>query len=209
MKELWKDIDGYAGMYAVSSLGRVKALARTVVMKNGVVRNHKERFLVQDPYYSNTTMYFRVTLCKENVSQRFTVHQLVAKAFIPNPECKPHVNHINNDGSKNYVTNLEWCTHSENMIHAQKQGRLTASQVKGGQTIKAIKEAASVEKYTKLIGNVYGSWRVLRYLTQSSGRYYMECLCTGCNKTVRKQEVNRLLQLKVSCCQSCRSKQKI
>ena len=71
----------------------------------------------------NQTKYERVTLSKEGVKSRFLVHRLVAQAFIPNPENKPDINHIDNNGQNNHVDNLEWCTHSENMQHCHAQGR--------------------------------------------------------------------------------------
>lgn len=205
--EIWKDVPDYVGMYEVSNFGNVRAVARTIRMKNGVVRKHKMRILVPDIYSSNTTTYFRVTLSKDNKQRRFGIHQLVAKVFIPNPDSKPHVNHIDNNGQNNAVGNLEWCTHSENMLHAQTQGRLTASQQKGGQSIKAIKEATSKAKWEAVIGKEFGSWKVLHFSKKVNNRYYVTCLCTKCNETVRNQEVNRLLNNSVSnCCQKCASK---
>lgn len=52
------------------------------------------------------------------------LHRLLAKTFIPNPENKPYVNHIDNDPSNNRLDNLEWCTQRENIHHAMKQGRM-------------------------------------------------------------------------------------
>ena len=64
--------------------------------------------------------YLRVTLSKHSKTKRFQVHRLVAKAFIPNPENKPCVNHIDGNPSNNNVNNLEWCTYSENELHSYK-----------------------------------------------------------------------------------------
>ena len=64
--------------------------------------------------------YTMVTLFKKNVRHQKLVHRLVAEAFIPNPENKPQVNHINGEKDDNRVDNLEWSTRSENMQHAHK-----------------------------------------------------------------------------------------
>jgi transcriptional regulator with XRE-family HTH domain len=66
--------------------------------------------------------YERVNLTHKGKSKQYFIHRLVAMAFIPNPEHKPEVNHINGDKSCNYDYNLEWVTHSENEIHAFKTG---------------------------------------------------------------------------------------
>lgn len=58
-----------------------------------------------------------VNLHNDSIQKKYSVHRLVAKAFIPNPENKPQINHINGLKHDNRIENLEWCTHSENMIH--------------------------------------------------------------------------------------------
>ena len=109
--EVWKDIQGYKGLYKVSNLGRVKSLNRIVTYKNGVKRLYKGKIL---NLLMNKSGYFKVFLCKGNsVKQRY-VHQLVAQAFIPNPNNLLEVNHIDEDKSNNRVSNLEWCTREYN-----------------------------------------------------------------------------------------------
>lgn len=117
-EEVWKSVAGYEGLYEVSNFGRVRALARTITDKNGRVSNIKERMMKQP--LSNTG-YHHTALTKNKVLTTTNVHRLIAEAFIPNPDNKPCVNHIDGDKSNNSITNLEWVTHRENMEHASRR----------------------------------------------------------------------------------------
>jgi hypothetical protein len=102
MEEIWKDIEGYEGLYQISSLGRVKSLKD---------RWGKERIR---KLKTGTNGYHFINLSKTGKVEVFMVHRLVAKAFIPNPDNKPEVNHKDGSKQNNCVTNLEWATRSEN-----------------------------------------------------------------------------------------------
>mgnify|MGYP003428123665 CR=1 FL=1 len=104
MIEVWKDVKGYEGLYKISNLGRVKNKYDNFV-KGNVIRG-----------------YVRISLSKNRNVKTTSIHRLVAEAFIPNPENKPYVNHINCDKTNNVVTNLEWCTQLENIQHCIKNG---------------------------------------------------------------------------------------
>lgn len=119
MQETWKDIDDYKGLYQISNLGRVKSLNRVVIKKNGVHHPFKEKILSCE---INNKGYIMVALCKNTKIKLFSVHRLVAKAFIPNPNNLSQVNHKDRNKENNHVNNLEWCTQSVNMQHAYKQG---------------------------------------------------------------------------------------
>lgn len=110
MCEIWKDIEGYEGYYQVSNLGRVKSLERLVIGKNGkrYFCESKELFGTVD-----STGYLMVTLRKDGTRKTISVHRLVAKTFIPNPDGKPTVDHINRVTTDNRVDNLRWATMSE------------------------------------------------------------------------------------------------
>lgn len=109
--EIWKDVKGYEGYYQVSNLGRVKGVERFVRQGNSI-RHVKERLV---KIYRGGHGYLCATLCKDKKSKTITVHRLIAKAFIPNPDNKPEVDHINTNRTDCRLENLRWVTHAENM----------------------------------------------------------------------------------------------
>jgi hypothetical protein len=121
VKEVWKPVVGYEGLYEVSNYGNVRSLERTVVDKNGAIRPvhsklltwHKSKITKRHPIAR-----YHVELWKDNKRKAVKVHRLVAQAFIPNSDGKPQINHKDGDPSNNAVTNLEWVTSSENNKHA-------------------------------------------------------------------------------------------
>lgn len=115
--EVWKDIEGFEGIYQISNLGRVKVLDREVPHWRGGVSIRKSRII--NPYKTNAG-YMIVSLTKECKESRFLVHRLVAKSFLSNRNKKAQVNHINGIKTDNSVGNLEWCSRSENIRHADK-----------------------------------------------------------------------------------------
>ena len=117
MTEIWKDIAGWEEFYQVSNLGRVKRMANIVIKKNGHSYRCKSHIL-KPKIESNG--YVRLHLAKTDKTKFLLLHRLVAEAFIDNPENKPQINHKDGDKANNSISNLEWCTGSENMIHAYK-----------------------------------------------------------------------------------------
>lgn len=141
MTEVWKDIEGYEGYYQVSNLGRVKSLERLVIGKNGkrYFCESKELFGTVD-----STGYLMVTLRKDGARKTISIHRLVAKTFIPNPENKPTVDHINRNKTDNHVENLRWATHLEQADNTDHKKPIVAIK---GETILYFESAKQAEKY--------------------------------------------------------------
>lgn len=131
MKE-WKTIQRFKGQYQVSNFGEVRNLVTGKILKPAIVSNRKGN----DGYY--------VVNIKKKL---YYVHRLVAEAFLPNPENKPQVNHIDGNKKNNNLNNLEWCTGSENIKHSYYIG-LRAS-------TKGQKATAKQKEWRKIFGQKY------------------------------------------------------
>lgn len=119
--EIWKDIPEYEGLYQVSNFGRVKSFKRK--------GNNKERILTASN--NNTKKYWKVQLSKKDKIKHFSVHKLVALAFIPNPENLPCVNHKDENKDNNHVSNLEWCTYQYNTNYGTRNERARNKMING------------------------------------------------------------------------------
>ena len=111
MEEIWKDIECFEGLYQVSNLGRVKRVATGRVLKGCKDRGG----------------YLLVGLYKQGSASKKLIHRLVAQAFIPNPEHKSEINHIDENKTNNMVSNLEWMTAKENSNHGKRNERVSKS----------------------------------------------------------------------------------
>lgn len=115
----WRDVPGFVGLYEVPSAGQIRSVAR--LRRDG--RRLRERILKPIPH--PTQLYFRVSLHRSDSAgkvQTIKVHRAVASAFLPNPEGKSQVNHINLCRTDNRVENLEWTTAAENNAHRRDAG---------------------------------------------------------------------------------------
>ena len=104
--------------------------------------------------------YKHIILRKDNKAKGFSIHRLVALAFIPNPESKPEVNHIDGNKDNNYASNFEWCNASENALHALSLGlRKSVKGEKHGRSILREDQAKEI-KYspnsTKDLAKLFG-----------------------------------------------------
>ena len=176
-EEIWKDIEGYEGYYQISTQQRVRSLDRTVICKDGQIKSVKGRILKQR---INTCGkgYYIVCLCKEAVAVVFSIHRLVALAFIPNPGNLPEVNHIDGDTRNNDISNLEWCTHQQNCLHAYKANLRQPPRASLGKFGSQNPHSKTVGQYTtdgKLITLYGGACEAARILGWSQGMISNAC----------------------------------
>ena len=118
-EEVWRDIEGYEGLYQVSDLGRVRSIDRIEECVDGRKRKRNGRTLKQ---CKSRKGYLRVHLHSNNKGIVTLAHRLVAISFLSNPLAKETVNHKNGVKSDNRAVNLEWATNSENIRHATLNG---------------------------------------------------------------------------------------
>lgn len=109
-EEIWKEIE-FKG-YFISNFGRLKGRSGKI-LKTPINKNTGYHMVCIRPYKQSRKM------------KCLKISRLVAKAFVPNPENKPFVNHIDGNKLNNFYKNLEWCTNQENIIHAYKHGLIT------------------------------------------------------------------------------------
>ena len=171
MSEIWKDIQGYEGLYQVSNLGRV----RSYLKLNG-------RGLDKNPHILTPKVdkdgYFEFNLRKNKTSKYFRCHRLVAQAFIDNAENEPQVNHINGIKTDNRVENLEWVSVIENIHHAFATGLRVKTPLNNLKSIK-------VAQYT-LDGKLVKIYPSMREVERQTG-FKHTCIC---NATKSKTHVS-------------------
>lgn len=153
-KETWKDVLGYAGLYQVSDLGRVRSLGRECNSKNGSKQRKKERILTQEITVHG---YCRVRLFDaEGNAKHFAVHRLVINAFVGVLDCD--VNHINEIKTDNRLVNLEYCTRKYNCNYGTRNKRISEKndginsravlQIKDGIIVNRFNSRIEAEKQT-------------------------------------------------------------
>lgn len=115
MKEIWKPISGFEGLYEVSNMGNVRSVDR--IVKRGNCFEKRKSHLMSAVVSDGTHGYSFVNLYMNGKTYPKRVHRLVAEAFIPNPENKPCIDHINTIRNDNSVENLRWVTYKENALN--------------------------------------------------------------------------------------------
>ena len=161
--EIWRDIEGYEGLYQVSNCGRVRSL------KFG-----KERILNPVKIGSG---YLQVGLYKNEKQKKFKVHRLVAKAFIPNPNNLPEINHRDEDKTNNKVVNLEWCSSKYNINYGTRNQRVVEKNTNG----KCSKPVLQFTKSREFVKEWKSTHDVERNLGYCHGK--ISACCIGKQKT--------------------------
>lgn len=157
----WKEVAGYEGLYKVSDKGEVMSLSTK--------RNGKQVILKTGLRGLGNCLYEFVVLSKNNIAKVYSVHRLVAEAFIPNPKNLPEVNHKDKNRSNNSVENLEWCTRQYNIEYSKNK---KVKQLKDGVVIAVYKSIKSASEETGIgrtsINNNLCGW------SNSAGGYQWE-----------------------------------
>lgn len=144
--EIWKDIEGYENLYQISSLGRVRSLDRDILVFRGGKYFSKKQKGGIIAKQRDTRGYSQVQLHKGTRKKVHTMRvcKLVANAFIPNPDNKPCIDHINTDKTDDRVSNLRWVTYKENS-----ENPLTIQHHQGTHKVPHIPSRKPVMQYTK------------------------------------------------------------
>ena len=162
MKEIFKEIEGYEGLYEVSNLGNIRSLRKNIILKPALNQG-----------------YLQVNLVKDGITKVFLVHRLVAQAFIPNPNNLPLVNHKDYVKDNNNVENLEWCDSKYNNNYGTRNQRLRISMYKKYHKSDYIENKDKViflfgtDGYYRINSKVYNS-RNQELIPDSSGRYKLK-----------------------------------
>lgn len=185
MKEIWKSIEDFADKYEISNLGRIK--------------NKKTNHI-----YKNTNQYgdyFTIILYDEKHKRSTRIHREVAQAFIPNPNNYPCVNHKDLNKQNNNVDNLEWCTYSQNSLHALNNGIDIVKGLNNHNKNKFKNKYGKIYQYdknNKLI-NIYNSLQeaynethtctrnILQVINHEQGRKQANGFIWKCEKEVMKK----------------------
>lgn len=165
--EEWRVIPMFHGMYDVSSFGRIRRSDTKRLRKTPVAKNGYPVFSVYGDLFDPP---------KEKKMYPVAVHVCVAKAFIPNPDNLPCINHADGSKTNNKVDNLEWCTQAENMRHAGMMGFCKGSnhkpvlQIKDGVVVAEYKSVGEASRQTGIHASAIGN--VANHRVKKDGAHY-------------------------------------
>lgn len=141
IEEIWKPVKDYEGLYEVSWFGRVRSIDRSMINKRGNKQFFKGRIRT---LFISDNGYLRVRLSKNGIVKYHPVHRLVLQSFKIKPDGKDYCNHRDGNKTNNYTSNLEWCTLSENSIHAYKEGLASNKGERHSQSVLSDKEVIDI-----------------------------------------------------------------
>ena len=166
MKEIWKPIKNYEGLYEISNYGKIKNLNYNNTGISIIIKNH-----------INGRGYLVTTLVKNNQKKVVAIHRIVAETFLFNPNNLPCVNHKNGIKTDNRVENLEFCTHKENIIHAWSSGLCKNHQGKNHY------KSRKVNQYD-LQGNFIKEWECIS-LAAKELKIHSSNITRNCQKKIK------------------------
>lgn len=168
MEEIWKDIQGYEGLYQISNLGRVKSLNYNHTRKERILKPIK-----------NLNGYLQVNLSKKG-KNIYSIHRLVAQAFIPNEDLfKTEINHKDENKINNNVNNLEWVDHKSNMNYGTRNERSSKSQINNP------KRSKQVNQYSKDGKTLIKTFPSIRQIERETS-FAPQNICNCCNGKIKQ-----------------------
>lgn len=192
-QEIWKPIKGFEGLYEISNRGRVKSLSR--IRPNGMNCLYKERILKNR---LDKGGYYRAALLRnDGKTHLIPIHRLIAEAFIPNPDNKPCIDHINTIKTDNSIDNLRWVTWKEN-VNNPLTLEVKSLNFMGGKNPMA-KPIVSVDANTGEVRFYDSATEALPELGVKDAKYIRFC-CVGKMGSYKKRfwyEMNDYLKLKI------------
>ena len=181
MEEIWKDIEGYEGLYQVSNYGNIKSLSKVVKNAYGVHRTEDKIFKPQ----TKKNGYLQIQLSKNGKQKHYKVHRLVALTYIANPNNYPCVNHKDENKLNNHVSNLEWCTYEYNTNYGTRNKR-ASEKLKGKMKNKKLTKQQLEKRYRKVkcitTGEIFNSIKEASSKTGANSSNITQC-CKGKCKT--------------------------
>lgn len=184
MHEEWKDVVDFEGLYEISNLGNLRRSPN----KQSTYKYRTPKPLERKTHV-NKLGYLYATLCKNNVSSKKTVHQLVGAAFIPGFSYGDSLNHLDGNKKNNCVTNLAPCTHQENNLHAHKFGLMPKPGASKYHNvyIQMNRSKTVVTGYIARIKDMYETIYYERFDTEEEAAYAVDAFLDKVNDTQRNR----------------------